>query len=253
MDSRQAREILLLYRPDSTDAADPLVAEALDVAKRDPELAAWFEKHCAVTSAIRSKLRSVPVPPALKRQIILGRAEHVRVAVFPRMLRYASMAAAVLVIGFILFTTLNTTHENTLEVFRSRMGRKVLDGYFMDTNVADQAQIKQYFQSREVPVDYTFSKPLQDLPAFGAAVFNFANKPVELLCLYDVVPPSGPTNAVWVFVTSKSSLRDPPPPGKTEFAQVDKLRTFGWTKGDKVYLLAGFGDEPSLRKLLESG
>jgi hypothetical protein len=38
MDSRQAREILLLYRPDSTDAADPLVAEALEVAKRDPEL-----------------------------------------------------------------------------------------------------------------------------------------------------------------------------------------------------------------------
>jgi hypothetical protein len=251
MDSRQAREILQLYRPGSTDAADPLVAEALDVVKRDLELAAWFEKHCAITSAIRSKLREVTPPPGLKRQIILGRAEHVRIAALPRVLRNIAMAAAVLIIGVILFATLNTTHENTFEVFRSRMGRKVLDGYFMDITATNQAEIRQFFQSRQVPVDYALTKPLQELPAFGAAVFKFYDQPVELLCLSDVVQPNGPTNAVWVFVTSKSVLRDPPPAGKTEIAQVDKLKTYGWTKGDKVYLLAGYGDESSLKKLLE--
>ena len=45
-------------------------------------------------------------------------------------------------------------------------------------------------------------------------MFNFANKPVELLCLYDLVLPNGPSNSVLVFVTRKSTLRDPPPPAK---------------------------------------
>jgi hypothetical protein len=251
MDSRQAREILLLYRPDSTDAADPLVAEALEVVKRDAELAAWFEQHCAVAAAIRGKLRSVPVPPGLKRQIILGRAEHERIAAFPRLLRNLAAAAAVLVLAAILWANLDVVHENTFATFRKRMSRKVLDGYYMETNLVDQAQIRQFFQARNTPVDYVMTRPMQDLPALGASVFKFYNQDVELLCLYDGVMTNGVTNGLWLFIAAKSTFRDPPPAGKTLFGSVDKLQTAGWTAGDKLYLLAAFGDEQSLKKYLE--
>jgi hypothetical protein len=73
MDSAEAREILKLYRPDSTDAADPQTAEALSLVDRDPELDHWFREHCEVYTAIRAKLKQIPVPADLKRKILVER------------------------------------------------------------------------------------------------------------------------------------------------------------------------------------
>ena len=39
MNHDEARQILLLYRPGTADAEDPQIAEALALAKREPELA----------------------------------------------------------------------------------------------------------------------------------------------------------------------------------------------------------------------
>ena len=48
---------------------------SLELAQRDPELAAWFEQQCAVFDAIRGKLKADPAcPQDLRRQIIV---EHV--------------------------------------------------------------------------------------------------------------------------------------------------------------------------------
>jgi hypothetical protein len=187
----------------------------------------------------------------LKRQIILGRAEHERVAALPRIFRNLAAAAAVLILGAVIWANLDIKHENTFATFRSRMSRRVLDGYFMETNLTDQAQARQFFQGKNVPVDYTITKPLQELPALGAAVFDFYNKKVELLCLYDGVGTNGVTNGVWLFIAPKSTFRDPPAAGKMVYGPVDKLQTVGWTSGDKLYLLAAYGDEQGLKKYLE--
>jgi hypothetical protein len=53
----QAKHILLLYRPGTADWQDPDVAAAIDLARRDLDLAAWFSsirlsrRRCAPGSA----------------------------------------------------------------------------------------------------------------------------------------------------------------------------------------------------------
>src|SRR5262245_31511689 len=101
MDSRQAREILLLYRPGTTDAADPQIAEALEFAKNDAELSAWFEQHCAVYSAIHNKFKGIAIPRDLKRKIIVERPPEPRMVQMPGVMKWLAAAAAVIILGIV--------------------------------------------------------------------------------------------------------------------------------------------------------
>ena len=72
MNTREAKEILLLYRG-TIDDADPQFHAALDCAKSDPELAQWLQEQSRCYDAIRAKLRDVEPPIDLPQKIIRSR------------------------------------------------------------------------------------------------------------------------------------------------------------------------------------
>jgi hypothetical protein len=72
MNTREAKEILLLYRGPMDDA-DPQFREALAHAQRDPELAEWLQEETRCYDAIRAKLREVEPPIELPQKIIRTR------------------------------------------------------------------------------------------------------------------------------------------------------------------------------------
>jgi hypothetical protein len=69
--SIEAREILVLYRPGTADAADPQMAEALALARQEPELGRWFEQHRAFQKAMRAGFRQIEVPAHLKASLLI--------------------------------------------------------------------------------------------------------------------------------------------------------------------------------------
>jgi hypothetical protein len=72
MNTREAREILLLYRG-PVDDADPQFREALAHAQRDPELTQWLQEQTRCYDAIRAKLRGVEPRIDLPQRIIRTR------------------------------------------------------------------------------------------------------------------------------------------------------------------------------------
>lgn len=254
MDSRQAREILALYRPGSTDAADPRMAEALDQVKRDPELAAWFQEHCAVYTALRGKLKAIPVPPGLKRQIIVGRADHARIIPLPGAVKILLAAAAIVLLTTIVWFAFNNVRpsENTFALYRDRMARSVqrTATTYMKMVSTSQADVLAYFRASQRPADFALSKTLQQLPAEGGSAFTWQNHPVEMLCLNAGTDAAGNRNDLWVFVIDKNVMPDAPG-ATTQFRQVGNLMTASWSAGDKVYVLAGRGTDEDLKKYLE--
>jgi hypothetical protein len=72
MNTREAKEILLLYRG-SVDDADPQFREALAHAQRDPELAEWLREQRRCYDLIRAKLRAFEPPVDLRQKIIRAR------------------------------------------------------------------------------------------------------------------------------------------------------------------------------------
>src|SRR5580692_823989 len=98
MNRDEAKDILQLYRQHTADAQDPQVAAALELARRDPELAGWLEMHCAREFVLSEKFRQIPVPEGLKEQIISEHAASRRGVPQRRQLVLA-VAALVMLLG----------------------------------------------------------------------------------------------------------------------------------------------------------
>ena len=92
MNTREAKEILLLYRG-AIDDSDPQFRAALDYVKSDPELGQWLREQTRCYDAIRTKLRGIEPPPGLSDKIVR------RLPIpFPRdWSRIGQLAAAILI------------------------------------------------------------------------------------------------------------------------------------------------------------
>ena len=92
MNTREAKEILLLYRG-AIDDSDPQFHAALHYAKTDPELGQWLREQTNCYDALRAKLRAIEPPIGLSEQIVRKRP-----IAFPRdWSRIAQLAAAIVI------------------------------------------------------------------------------------------------------------------------------------------------------------
>ena len=92
MNTREAKEILLLYRG-PIDDSDPQFQAALDYAKIDPELGQWLREQTNCYDMIRAKLRGIEPPIGLSEKIVRRRP-----IPFPRdWSRIGQLAAAILI------------------------------------------------------------------------------------------------------------------------------------------------------------
>jgi hypothetical protein len=92
MNTREAKEILLLYRG-TIDDSDAQFRAALDYAKNDPELGQWLLEQTECYDAIRAKLRAIQPSVGLSGKIV-----HKRPIPFPRdWSRIGQLAAAIVI------------------------------------------------------------------------------------------------------------------------------------------------------------
>jgi hypothetical protein len=248
MDSQRAREILLLYRPDSIDANDPEFREALEQTKRDPELGQWFEAHCARQALIRDQFRRLSVPEGLRERLIEQAGNRRVVALWRRPVfqTLAAAAAIVLLIGAIYFRA-TTGEVNTFAAYRNRMVRQTQRMYpTMDMVTNNPAALRQYLASKQWPADYVLPKPIEKLAAIGCAALQWNSNHVSLVC-FD----AGNQRDLYLFVMTRGQMPDPPPMDKPEFVPIGKLTSASWTHAGNTYILAGRGDEEFLRQFLE--
>jgi hypothetical protein len=92
MNTREAKQILLLYRG-TIDDSDPQLHAALDYAKTDPELGQWLREQTKCYDTIRAKLRAIEPPLGLSEKIVRRRP-----IPFPRdWSRVLQLAAAILI------------------------------------------------------------------------------------------------------------------------------------------------------------
>jgi len=65
MNSREAKETLILFRPGTADEEDPSFTEARKLAENDPALGQSFREHCeTIGRTLRQRFQKFPCRPA---------------------------------------------------------------------------------------------------------------------------------------------------------------------------------------------
>lgn len=238
----QAKNALMLYREGIDDPADAEFAEALALARTDPELGRWLTKQSAVHAAIRQKLRNIEPPPELKNLILEGRT---RTKQWWQSGVIWAAAAAIAIFAAVFSFREHPKHS--FMAYRTRMARTAMGNYPMPLMTNNLAAIRSYVSTNSIHGDLVLTPQLSKLPGVGCALTRWHNRPVALVCLT-----GGKEKEVYLFVINQADLSDPPPAEKTqqEIRKIGNLATASWSDKGKTYILATKGGEQFLRSLL---
>jgi hypothetical protein len=241
MSPQEAKQLLLLYRPGTSDAEDPEVAGALELAAKDPELKLWLQTHCATQKEIRSRLREVS-PPAGLREALLRlnpkvtaepRVKDVVIRPSPWWGNPLVMAAAALAILLLLIGGLwyRSPETKQFAYFKARMVGTVLREYRMDVATSDMREVRQYMASRGAPADYELGPGLRRLEVAGGGFLRWQNEPVSMVCMQ-----RADKKMVYLFVLRREVLPDPPP-SQPAIENLKGLKAASWSSGANSYIL----------------
>jgi hypothetical protein len=246
--SSEAKEILLLYRPGTADTADPQIAEALELARRDPELGRWFEQHSAFQKTMRAKFQQIEVPAHLKASLLI------RGAVAPKILPpqawwrspiwLTTAAAAVVLLLGVVGVWRKPRVPDRFANYQARMVSQALREYRMDLVTNDMRQIRQFMADRGAPDDYQVPQGLEHLQLTGGGLLTWRSHPVSMVC-FD----RGDKQMLFLFVMKRSAIKDPPLEAP-QVSKVSQMLTVSWTRGDNTYVLAGPEEAGFLQKYL---
>ena len=182
MTNQDAKLVLSAYRPNGADARDPFFEQALQQAKRDPELMEWFEKQRAFDRVIVAKLRTIEPPAGLNSQILAGlRAVRVpRHSVSP----WVAMAAALLVAMMVL--TYNRFFEpsklDRLDQFCSDCLAQLNSPVQFDLESPDLRETQKFIRTRQVPAATAMPDSVATMPTAGCRIFRWKGQWVSLTC-----------------------------------------------------------------------
>src|SRR5438128_3100350 len=243
MDRQQAQEILMCYRPGTTGETDAEFAEALEQARRDPELGWWFDQHCAFQTAIRERFKRLPVPAGLKEKILAGYEPAEVIGWWKPVFQALAAAAAIALLIGLAWVWWQPREDNSFAAFRNRIVRNAQRGYAMDLTTPNLSEIRRYLATHEGQADYVLPVALEKLAGDGCAVLRWHNRKVSMVCFA-----LGNDKDLYLFVANRSDLPDAPFSDEPQFTQIGKLTAASWSAGDKTYVLAGQGDEQFIRR-----
>ena len=247
MNYEEAKLILQAYRPSGQDISDPLVAEALERARRNPELKKWFAEGQAVDLRVQAKLRTaVVVPPELKANLLslekISRAE----SRLRRPLWLAVAAAVILLLALSAFW-LRPQDPAQLAAFREKMVHYSMEEREHVTfESSDIAKIQEWLQSHGIKTDFDLPGGLHGKYAEGCRVVDWNGQKATMICF--VLPGH---QHVDFFVMDRAGLPELSENSGLRFAQIDSVKTMAWAKGNRVCLLTGNADKKFLLKLLQ--
>ena len=185
MSPAEAKDVLLLYRPGTADAADPQMAEALDLARHDPELGRWLDQHRAFQKAMRTTFRQIEVPAHLKTSLLIRSQVPEPIVTSQPWWRspvWLTAGVAVLLLLGLAVLQFRSPSPKRFANYEARVVSAALREYRMDLVTNDMNQVRQFMAQRGAPADYHLPPGLQRLQLTGGGLLTWRSQPVAMVC-----------------------------------------------------------------------
>jgi hypothetical protein len=248
MNNTEAKFILNAYRPGGRDGDDATFRAALEQAKADPALGAWFEREQAHGRAVAEKLNAITPPAGLREAILAGgrvsgghgatdsgaRARWTQPV-------WLAAAAAVALLLAVTFWPKRATAGTALTDFAlfDALETQKHGGHGEDTGAFQASLSKETTHLAGVmPIHFT---ALRDN---GCRTVSVAGRDVLEVCFQ--------RNGAW-FHCYVARVEDfPGSPAKTAptFAQEGKVIAAAWADGTHRFVVASLAGRTALQRLL---
>ncbi len=241
MDKHEAKMMLQSYRPGGRDAQDPAFAEALSLARQDPELGEWFRRECELDGVISDRLRQSVIPADLRQSILTGHRSQRQVArVFPAWWRSPALAWAasvVLLLAAGLYfrnDVASPVAPISITAYRNAMAANLNAPFVFDMRSSQPEKLGEWLTHNGVLDGLELPKELLGVPAIGCKVFEYENLKPALICFS---LPQG--EIVHLFVVEAGAFDGIGVGPDPSLCRCDRWNACFWRKGDLVYLLLG--------------
>ncbi len=250
MNNDEAKFILGAYSPYHDAAKDPAMAEALDQAKRDPALGAWFARQHSYDTAMSAKLREVAPPAGLRAAILAGGqfstgAESDRkrkVRAWWRQPAWLAMAACLALVAGLTTWRFMPVPGQSMEEFAVNFVQK---GFRLQKHSGDVAALKTWLGEQHGPLPETLPAKFAELQALGCRTLDYRGHEVSLVCF------ERGGKEFHVFVARREDAtgmaRDGQPP---QFYSSAKLASATWMDAKNRYVLVSDAGLEAIKSLL---
>ena len=243
MTKEQAKEILAVYRPGTDDERDPMFAEALELARSDRELKAWFDESTAFDRTMRTVFGQVTAPADVREAIL---AEHKIIRPSPwwqHKLTVREMAAAAVVLFAATLVGLWVAQRpTTFAEFR----REIADQSWgpsphVELKSKDLAEVRRFLASRQVATNFNLPPILAQSEVHGCSLMRWKGREVPVICF------SSAGQHMHLMVVDRKLFPDAPT-GIPEMDRWQAWRTASWSKDDHSYVLTGLSTPTFVKK-----
>ncbi len=243
MNNSEAKLILSAYRPDGQEALDPRMKEALEQAKRDPELGNWLEEQQMFDRVVCDKLKCCCVPADLKATILAG-CETMEGACWWRHPKVWALAATLFFLLGLGLWWADIAGKPTLADYRDEVALAAVAmidrGFKLDYQSAENYKVMEWVEARQLASRVGFTPGMDQSRPFGCKAIEWRGHRVAMVCF------KGPDNQVaHLFILRRDLLAKAPERQSKEITTMEGLSVVSWFDQANAYVLVG--DNPRVR------
>lgn len=258
MTQDEAKAILQACRGDAEENSDPKVAEALEMAQENPELADWHQNEMKFDEAFFNSFSEIQPPPGLKEKILAEveapKVETETAVPFPSTERHwwqnpklISMAASIVVLftfGALVLDPQRLMAEPDIPQFYSDVAQHARSFPVMETKSDDLDHLREYLATKGAPRPGEMPPKIDPLVELGALSMEWEGVPVSIVCMKG-------DSYYQLFVVAVSVFEDHKAlPAAANVAQHDDVALLFWADNDHLYVLATNGSANDLATML---
>ena len=181
MNHHEAKFLLRAHRPDGSDANDPVFADALAEAEKNPALKAWLDHEAAFDRAMGAKLREIQPPPGLRDAILAGSRASQRQRAWWKNPVWLALAASI-AIALTLTLRLRPTGPSAQEFAEFALNELATAGNKHDGKRPELGSLQAELATAALPLSTNVNVSGENLRQAGCRVMKFSGHDVFEIC-----------------------------------------------------------------------